>query len=153
MKIFLEGLINCHIRYCGSVYLAGEVQFDRADTSSDRIGKLQVLQNEVMRVVLKKRLDQVNRTDLLNQCNTISVNNIGADAVLQEINRASHNCTSIMEHYQFDKNSRSGPTLRTSKDPKSFQSKSARLWNRTSTNFKLGEVKGRDHKRNCERNP
>ena len=100
-----------------------------------------------MRVVLKKRSDQVNRTDLLNQCNTTSVNHIGADAVLQEINRAPHSCTSIMEHYQFDKSSRSGPTLRTSKDPKSFQSKSARLWNRIPTNFKMGEVKGRAAKK------
>ena len=52
-----------------------------------------------------------------------------------------------MEHYQFDKSSRSVPTLRTSKDPKSFQSKSARLWNRTPTNFKMGEVIGRAAKK------
>ena len=37
MKMFLEGLINCHIRYCGSVYLAGEDQLDRTDTSSGQI--------------------------------------------------------------------------------------------------------------------
>ena len=91
----------------------------------------------------RKISDLVNRTHLLNQCNTTSVNHIGAGAVLPEINRASHNCSSIMDHYQFDRSSRSGPTLRTFKDPRSFLSKSARLWNKTPTNFKIGEVRGR----------
>ena len=156
MKMFLEGLpINCHVRYCGSVYLAGEVQLDRADTSSGRIGKLQVLQNEDKRVVLKKRRsDQVNRTDLLNQCN---VNHIGADAVLQEINRASHNCTSIMEHYQFDKSSRSGPTLRTSKDPQILSIQECKAVEQNPNQLQNGgsnrPSSQKYHKRNCERNP
>ena len=148
MKLFLEGLINSHIRYCGSVYLAGEIQVDKTDTPSGKIRKLQVLQNEAMRVILgKRRSDQVSRTDLLNHCSTISVNHIGAGAVLQEINRASHNCSSIMDQYQFDRSSRSGPTLRTAKDPKSFKSKSARLWNKTPTSFKTGEVTSREAKK------
>ena len=79
----------------------------------------------------------------LKSMSTISVNHIGASAVLQEINRASHNCSSILDQYQFDRSSRSGPTLRTSKDPKSFKYKSARLWNRTPTSFKSEEVTGR----------
>ena len=52
-----------------------------------------------------------------------------------------------MDHYQFDKSSRSGHTLRTSKDPKSLKSKSSRLWNRTPTSFKTGEVTGRAAKK------
>ena len=55
MKLFLEGLINSHIRYCGFVYLAGEIQVDKIDTPSGKIGKLQVLQNEAMRLILGKR--------------------------------------------------------------------------------------------------
>ena len=65
------------------VYLAGEVQLDRTDTSSGRIGKLQVLQNEAMRVVLKKgQTKWTEQTSWTNAINT-SVNHIGADAVLQ----------------------------------------------------------------------
>ena len=37
--------------------------------------------------------------------------------------------------------------MRTSKDPKSFKSKSARLWNRTPTSFKTGEVTSRAAKK------
>ena len=33
------------------------------------------------------------------------------------------------------------------RNPKSFKSKSARLWNRTPTNFKTGEVTGRAAKK------
>ena len=120
----VTGVFNYKRQQCSWQVHSTEIQVDRSDTSSSKIGKLQVLQNEAVRV--KRRCDKVSKTDLLNQCNTTSVNHIGAGAVLQEINRASHNCSSIMEQYQFDRNSRSRPTLRTSKDPKSIESKSAK---------------------------
>ena len=132
-----EGIVMSHLRYGMSVYLSGEIRLAPSDPIGSNLKKLQTKQNDAMRLVLnKKRKDLTPREDLLKQCNLKAVNQMAAEAVIMETWRAfSYNIDSIRNSYQRNKCSRCEGLLRTSKEPKSFISKSAKLWNNLSKNF------------------
>ena len=85
-----------------------------------------------MRLILnKKRKDLVSREELLQGCNFKSVNHMAASATLMELLRAfQFNIESITSEFCFNQSQRHGSSLRPSTDPKSFISKSSKLWNR-----------------------
>ena len=138
-----------HIRYGISVYLSGDIKLSLNDPSSKDLNRLQVKQNDAMRLVLnKKRKDLTPRETLLKEFKTKSVNQIAAEAVIMEMFRAhSFNINSIQECFEKDKGSRRQNTFRTSSDPTSFISKAAKLWNEMSKEFRNIELKSRDAKK------
>ena len=116
LRMMSEGLVMSHLRYGISVYLASDILFSPIDTVSSNISKLQVKQNDAMRLVLnKKRKDLVSRETLLREYNTKSVNQITAEAVVMEMWRAhKFKIEAILENYEGGKGPRRTGTLRAS---------------------------------------
>ena len=138
MKVFAEGTVMSHLRYGISVYLSGNIKLSPSDTTSKHLSRLQVKQNDAMRLVLnKKRKDLTPRETLLKEFNTKSVNQIAAEAVIMEMFRAfSYNVDAICDGFVRDKGSRRSNMFRTSSDPTSFISMAARLWNGMNNEFR-----------------
>jgi len=135
LKAIAEGVVMSHIRYGASIYLSQSVRIEDNDPIPIELQNLQIKQNDVMRLILRKnRKDQVSRMDLLTECEMMSVNQIAASAILMEVWRAFKNqVSSITESYQRDTSERRQKALRTSKNKRSFKSKSACLWNQTNS--------------------
>ena len=115
--------------------------------------KLQVKQNDTMRIVLnKKRKDLTPRETLLKEYKTKSVNQIAAETTVMELWRAYHfRVDAIHGSYKTDKSTRRQGMLRTSKSPTSFISKSAMLWNEMSENFRNQKTLRRNAKKEAEK--
>ena len=91
-----------------------------------------------MRLILNKRTtDRLSREELLQKCNMKSVNQMAAAAILLENWRAHRfGIDSIMEGFSKDLSQRGGISYRTTRDPNSFVSVSAKLMNAFDDDFK-----------------
>ena len=138
LRMITEGIIMSHIRYGISVYMSGAVRLDSHSTQNQILDKLQKKQNDAMRLILnKKRADMLSREKLLEKCNMKSINQIAASAILMENWRAHRfQIDSITREFSKDHSQRGGVSLRTSKDPASFVSISAKLINAADNNFR-----------------
>jgi len=138
LKMVAEGIVMSHIRYGISVYLSGSIRMAQSDSLSSELEKLQIKQNEAMRIILnKERKEHFSRLSLLKECNMQSVNQIAAGSVMMELWRAKkNNIAAITESYEKDRSERRENMLRTSKDRNSFISISAKLWNKSDDSFK-----------------
>ena len=132
LAMIAEGIVLSHIRYGISVYLNEGSRMSGSESSNKNMQKLQVKQNDCMRLILNKnRKDLVTKEELLQGCNFTSVNHMAASATLMEVWRAfKFNIKSITSEFNFNQSQRHGCSLRPSTDPKSFISKSSKLWNR-----------------------
>ena len=132
LTMIAEGIVLSHICYGISVYLNEGVRMNESDSTNKNMQKLQVKQNDCMRLILNKnRKDLVTKEELLQGCNFTSVNHMAASATLMEVWRAfKFNIKSITSEFNFNQSQRHGCSLRPSTDPKSFISKSSKLWNR-----------------------
>ena len=153
LKVFAEGTVMSHLRYGISVYLSGGIKLSPSDPTCKGLNRLQVKQNDAMRLVLnKKRKDLTPRETLLKEFNTKSVNQIAAEAVIMEMFRAfTYKVDAIQESFATDKGSRRPNMFRTSSDPTSFVSKAAKLWNGMSKEFRNQELKPRAAKQEASR--
>ena len=120
-----------HLRYGIGVYLAGDICLAPNNPVSHNLKKLQVKQNDALRMILnKKRKDLIPRETMLKELETISVNQMAAEAVVMETWRSfAFGVEAISKSYSLEKCARRENLLRTSKNPNSFISKSASLWN------------------------
>ena len=127
-----EGIILSHIRYGAGVYLSDAVRLGPNDKLNANLQKLQVKQNDTMRLILnKKRSDLTPREKLLQDCKMKSVNQMTATAILMEVWRAfKFQVQAITESFVTDRSKRHGITVRTSRNPSSFISVAAKLWNK-----------------------
>ena len=134
-----EGLVMSHIRYGIGVYMSGDVRLGAGDPTSDILHNLQVKQNDALRLVQNiKRSDQIRRESLLRENKTKSVNHMAAEAALMELWRANRfHVDTITSNFDKDRSTRRQNVLRSSRDPRSFISKTAKLWNMTSDKFRL----------------
>ena len=138
LRTMSEGLVMSHLRYGIGVYLAGDILLTDSDKTSENLRRLQIKQNDAMRLVLnKRRKDLTPRETLLQEYKTKSVNQIAAETVVMELRRAfQFKIEAIHGNYKKDRSSRRLGSLRASKNPTSFISKSAKLWNRMSEEFR-----------------
>jgi len=137
LKMIAEGIVMSHIRYGISVYLSGSIRIVQSDPLKPELEKLQIKQNDTLRVILnKERKEHVSRMALLEESNMQSVNQIAAGAVLMELWRAKkNNIKSIVDSFGKDKSERRENRIRTSANKNSFISKSALLWNESGKTF------------------
>ena len=118
LKLFFSDVGKCHIfifrktlqRYGIGVYLASSVQLDIFSPLSSNLNKLQVKQNDCMRLILnKKRSDHISRESLLQGCKMKSVNQMAASAIIMELWRAfQHNIDSITGAFSTNRSQRHG---------------------------------------------
>ena len=154
LKIIAEGIVLSHIRYCIPVYLGGEVRMGNDEPHRALMSNLQKKVNDCMRIILgKRRSDRVTCETLLMKTGLKPVNHIAAESILYELWKAKHfRIDSISDAYSLNRVIRHASQRRTSKDPNSFVSKSAVLWNKMSEQFRSGTIKSSLAKReisNC----
>ena len=137
MAIIAEGLVMSHIRYGISVYLTGNSRIQESETVDQKLNKLQIKQNDTLRLILKKtRKDRLSRETMLQKCNMLSINQLTQLSTLMETWKAFFfRNETITIAYHANKSQRNGTVLRTSLDPTSFISKSSRLWNLAGETF------------------
>ena len=89
----------------------------------------------------KRRSDQLPVETLLHKTEMKPVNCIAAEMMLLEMWKAKHfEVSDITSAYSTNSGHRHKTKLRTSKDPGSFISKSATLWNQMSEEFRMGST-------------
>ena len=142
LKMLAEGLVMSQARYCSPVYLSGRVRLNNSDTHNQELKKLQMLQNNMLRTVLKiKRRDHIKIEDMLRKVNCLSVNQMACYSILIETWKSIH-ITGILPSSSTRQDTR---TLRsdslqvlrtTAKCPDSFLQKASKLWEMTSQRFR-----------------
>ena len=142
LKAVAEGTVMSHLRYGIGVYLSGDICLSANSPVSNNLKKLQVKQNDALRTVLnKKRKDLIPRETLFKELGTKSVNQMAAEAVVMETWRSfAFRVDAISKSYSMEKSARRENLLRTSRNPNSFISKSASLWNSMSDQFRTLEL-------------
>ena len=142
LRSLAEGLVISHIRYGMSIYMSSAIKMRAEDPTNKFLQKLQVKQNDAMRMILnKRRKDQTSREDLLRQSNMRSINQMAAENVVMELWRAfRYRIDSITNAYIANKSTRFGTNFRTSSNVRSFISVSAELFNKQCDDLKSIET-------------
>ena len=142
LKDISEGLIISHIRYCAPVYLCGKVRLHNSDPHNEDLNRLQVIQNKVLRVALKKKQsDHVRIEDMLHETESLSINQMVCLSILMETWK-SRNITHILpdngtRHDDRTLRSDTMNLMRTSANStKSFLFQATNLWKLSTQRFR-----------------
>jgi hypothetical protein len=143
LNTIAQGIMMSHLRYCSAVYLHDKVRLKQQDATNKDMQQLQLKQNAMLRIILKKRQSQhVTIKSMLEETKNLSVNQLTCLSVLMETWKAIHlNVHGIKEHLHRDikpvcLRSTSQNLLKVNEDLKSFPSKAAKMWNISSDRFK-----------------
>ena len=142
-----------HLSYGMSVYMPSNIKLKEEDPTNKHLKQLLVKQNDAMRIILNKRRKDLTPKDvLLKECGMRSINQQAAETVLMELWRAFRfDIDSITNAYEANKGTRHGHILRTSCNPSSIVSVSAKLWNSQCYDFKSIKMSYNSAKRNAQR--
>ena len=127
-----------HFRYCNATYLTDRVRVSEEEPLSDSMKSLQILQNKMMRIILrKKKSDRVSKHTMLEELNMLSINQTTCMSILMESWKALNlGVESIKGNFKTRNSKRFFNHLQGDKDPKSFVSVAAKLYNLSSECFK-----------------
>ncbi len=133
-----QGIFMSQLRYCAPVYLADKVKITSEDPQNQELQELQLKQNQMLRIIHKVKLkDKVGIQKMLDWSGMLSVNQTAAQSVLMETWKARNNeIIGIKKHMKPFESARNRYLFRTDKDQKSFISKAAKLWEKTTEKIK-----------------
>ena len=98
----MHGVILSQVRYCISAY--SSVKLKETDTRSGGLDKIQVLMNNVARIVNQvKRTDHVSINELFKMSPWLSLNHMSANSIVVDTWRALRD-PSVMNYYNTDYN-------------------------------------------------
>ena len=138
LRIIAEGLVSAHFRYCNATFLSEKVRMHKEDTLNKDMNDLQMLQNRMMRTVLGIKLtDKVSIEKMLCDMKMLSVNQQTCLSILMETWKSLNlGIESISQNFQRRSSLRYSNNLQGDRDPNSFISRAAKLYNMTSEKFK-----------------
>ena len=138
LKVLSEGLVTSHLRYCNTTYLSHKTQLSKNEACNKDMKSLQILQNKLLRIVLGVKLkDKVSISSMLDELGMLSVNQMVCMSILMETWKALNlGIESISRGFKTRNSKRFCNHLQEDKDPHSYISKAARLYNLTSDRFK-----------------
>ena len=130
LRMIGEGMVMSHIRYCLSTYGASIVRIQTDDPTSVMLKHLQILQNKMLRIIGRHRLqDQIPTEQLLKQNNMNSINQMIAYSILMDFWKAKNlDVRPIMSHFEERSSMRYQGHYKNNSDPDSFVSTAAKLW-------------------------
>ena len=134
-----EGLVMSHIRYCIPLFLSDKARISEGDPVNQELQGIQTLQNKMLRIILGVSLrDKIPTKTLLQKVNMLSINQMVCMSTLMETWSALNlGVDSISCHFKRMKSLRFSEQLQGTKDPKSFVSCAARLYNMTNDGIKM----------------
>ncbi len=133
-----QGLIMSHFRYGCSIYQSEFIRLSQSDPMNSTLHRLQLKQNEMLRIILKhRRSDKVSIEKMLQDTKNMSLNQIACLNVLMDTWKALKlNIPSISSCFEYRNSKRYSDMFKPVEDKNSFVSKATELWNMSSERFK-----------------
>jgi len=142
LKIIAEGIIMSRVRYCTSVWGSDFVRFGNSDPRHSLVQKVQSVQNQAMRTILrKKKSDHVRISDMLSELGMLSVNQTIAFNIIMDVWKARQFNVPVIGTL-LRKRHHPTKTLRsegkeTADSTESFAKAAEKLWNSASERLRM----------------